>query len=432
MLNSNWKPKEVLQYSLTGVGVAIAVGAFELLLAAAFGAAGLLLGSLALAVVIVLALRRLRAGGRLAEMRVPVQELSLNPFPLWARTWRTPANLAGGTVVAILLIRLAMALLIAGWPVWAVVALDVAVVVISVLGMLAFYYSAYFLMSLFTRRAGGELGVAAWLMTKRRYEEALSWCRRYTNRRPNDPAGWIASCHAFWNLGRLEDAVEDANRAVELRGGDYAKMLRGILYCTFGLHAEAVEDLTANPHRKETLLYLGNSLCCLRRLDEAIAALLEAAGQSSRADEFLQLGEAYRLRGSMAEATVAYALATELARAGKTISAKPGATLAYCLVRTGGTDEAEDVAEAALRDDPKDAITLHALALVANARVDADGARDFIARMIAARPDSGIWAFRDRDFTPLLEERRFRELMAWAIGGQRQTRSRVLARRAER
>jgi len=48
--------------------------------------------------------------------------------------------------------------------------------------------------------------------------------------------------------------------------------------------------------------------------------------------------------------------------------------------------------------------------------------------MLAARPDSGIWAFRDRDFTPLLSQGRFRELLAWALGAERHTRERVLAR----
>jgi hypothetical protein len=131
-MNAKWKLQATLQYALVGLGVAAGVGAFELLLAAAFGAAGLLLGSLVLAVVIVVVLRRRRPAERQAEGRIAVHdELSLNPLPLWVRTWHTPANLAGGTVAGVMLIFVAAVLLIAGWPVWAVVAMDTAILVVS-------------------------------------------------------------------------------------------------------------------------------------------------------------------------------------------------------------------------------------------------------------------------------------------------------------
>jgi tetratricopeptide (TPR) repeat protein len=418
----------ILQFVLVGVGVAVGLCAFLLALAAALGGAGLFFGALALTVVIVWALKRNRKRGRPAVSPVRIEDLRLNPFPLYARVWRTPVNLGGAGAIAIILTVFGVILVIVGWPLWAVVLAVIATAALSLIGTLALYFAGFFMMVMFTRLAGGDLAVAAQLGKKGRHEESLGFCRRYTNRHPNDPAGWTASCMALWHLGRLEDALVDADRAVRLGAGDQAKMLRGILFCTTGLHEEACGDLTANENRKETLVYLGHSLTVLRRLDDAIIALREAGALTDRADEFVQLGEAYRLRGIVEGASIAYAKALELAVAGRTISETSEAIRAYCLVRLGRIDAAEQIAEAVLADRPAEALALHAVALVYNLRGDADDTYGSIERMVATPPDGGVWAFRDRDFTPLLGESRFRELLAWALGAQRQKQARIRKR----
>jgi len=418
-LDRRKEPASTLQFALVGVGVGVGLCAFLLALAAAFGGAGLFFGSLALTVVIVLVLRRNRKRGGQAISPVTIEELSLNT-PLLGKTWRKPVNLGGATALGILLIAFAVILAIVGWPLWAVALAVITTAAVSFMGMLGLYLAGYFMMFAFTRLAGGELGVAAQLGKKRRHEEALAFCRRYTNRRPNDPAGWAASCIALWQLRRLEDALVDADRAAKLGGGDQAKMLRGILCTTFGLHGEAAEDLSENPYRAQTLRYLGHSLAVLRRLDEAIVVLREGSALTDRAEEYLQLGEAYRLQGNVQGSSMACAKAIECAFAGRTEIEKPEATAAYCLVRIGKVDEAERHADSALREVPREPLALLTLAIVSILRGDIDAAYAFIQQMLAIRPDAGIWAFRDRQFTPLLAERRFRELFAWAWGAHRQ------------
>jgi len=417
-----------LQFTFVGVGVGVGLGVFLLALAAAFGAAGLFFGSLGLTVVIVWALRRNWKRGWSGVSPVPIEELSLKT-PVSARTWRTPVNRGGVAALGILLMAFALILAIVGWPFWAVVVAVIATVVVSFIGMLALYLAGYFMMVAFTRLGGGELGVAAQLGMKGRNEEALGFCRRYTNRRPNDPRGWTGSCLALWHLGRLEDALVDADRAVKLGGGDQARMFRGILGSTFGLHHEAVEDLSGSRYRAETLRHLGYSLGVLRRLDEAIVVLREGSALTERAEEFLQLAETYRLRGDVDASLMAYAKAIERTIAGRGQSERPRALVAYCLVRIGRAEEARQHADWALHRDPGEPLALLTLALVSIIRADIDATYSFIQRMLAVRPDAGIWAFRDRQFTPLLTERRFRELLAWALGAERQTRERVLAQR---
>jgi tetratricopeptide (TPR) repeat protein len=421
-------PGSTLQFALVGVGVAVGLCAFLLALAAAFGGAGLFFGSLALTVLIVWALRRYRKRERPAWNRVPIEEVRLNPCPVFARTWRTPANLGGFVAVAIILLALAVILAIIGWSLWVVVLVVFTTAAISFIGMLAFYFVGFFMMAVFTRLAGGELAVAAVLTTKRRYEEALGFARRYTNGHPKDPAGWTASCIALWHLGRQEDALVDADRAVKLQDSGQARMLRGILLCTTGLHEAAVVDLANAQNRKETLLYLGHSLIVMRRLDDAIVALREAGALTDRADEFLQLGEAYRLRGNAEGASIAYAKALELAIAGRTVGETAEGIRAYCLVRLGRVEDAEQAAGAVLSDRPDNAVALHTMALVHNLRGDTDATYGLIERAVATTRDGGMWAFRDRDFTPLLSEIRFRELLAWAVGAQRQGQARIRAR----
>ena len=50
-------------------------------------------------------------------------------------------------------------------------------------------------------------------------------------------------------------------------------------------------------------------------------------------------------------------------------------------------------------------------------------------QLLAVKPAELVVALTDPQFTPLLDEKRFRELLAWALGAQRQARERVLAQR---
>jgi len=61
-------------------------------------------------------------------------------------------------------------------------------------------------------------------------------------------------------------------------------------------------------------------------------------------------------------------------------------------------------------------------------RGDRDQLEEYLRRLLNVRPASAVEALIDPDFTPLLAEKRFRELLAWALGAQRQARERVLAR----
>jgi hypothetical protein len=90
--------------------------------------------------------------------------------------------------------------------------------------------------------------------------------------------------------------------------------------------------------------------------------------------------------------------------------------------------EAIDAAAAAIERDDRDTLALCAQALANVRRRETDAAEAKLSRMQLISPLAVIGALMDPQFTPLLSEKRFRELLAWAIGAQRQARARVLAR----
>ncbi len=65
-------------------------------------------------------------------------------------------------------------------------------------------------------------------------------------------------------------------------------------------------------------------------------------------------------------------------------------------------------------------------------RDDRDQVGEWFTRLLGVHPASAVNALMDPEFTPLLTEKRFRELLAWALGAQRQARERVLAARSAR
>ena len=173
----------------------------------------------------------------------------------------------------------------------------------------------------------------------------------------------------------------------------------------------------------------GAALVELRLLDEAIS-LLEGERRNRRtAASLFTLAEAYRLRGSKADSIKAYEQTVKLMPLNIIFRIVPNEGLWACaLVKLGNLDKAEKRATATLRADPTDLLGLHARALIEMRRGDRDQLEEYLRRLLNVRPASAVEALIDPDFTPLLAEKRFRELLAWALGAQRQARERVLAR----
>src|SRR5438128_1606269 len=60
---------------------------------------------------------------------------------------------------------------------------------------------------------------STWALTQR-YEDGIAFFSGYINHYPEDSAAYCARAEALWYAGRLQEAIRDYSRALELKPGD--------------------------------------------------------------------------------------------------------------------------------------------------------------------------------------------------------------------
>jgi len=278
-----------------------------------------------------------------------------------------------------------------------------------------------------------EIKDAGDLLSRRQPDKALELCHQYMKRNPHNPEAWYLSTWALMSLGRFGDLVPFADRAIVLNAPIETRLMRGIAFYFLGLHDNACDDFSEldlqNKLPSQARMCFGAALVSLRRLDAAVDVLKEAARLGVGRETSLHLGEAYRLLRRPAEAQAAYTTAAQSAYRMAGDKPECQGLLAYCLARLGQWDNAEAVARFVLSTAGQNTVALGTLVLVGLARDSRDQTYTALEQLLAARPSGALGALLDVDLTPLLAEKRFRELLAWALGAQRQARERVLAQR---
>ncbi|MCJ7509544.1 MAG: tetratricopeptide repeat protein [Dehalococcoidia bacterium] len=262
-----------------------------------------------------------------------------------------------------------------------------------------------------------------------RHEGAVAPLARYQQQHPQDPAGWGGLASSLVGVHRYEEALENVDRALELKRTPEGLLFRGRILLILGASEEALADIEAalasKPHLRlaETLLAL--ALIKLRRLDGALAALKRERFWRKNSQYFWALGDVHRLCRRGALASKAYEEAA--------IRAVPEvefglvytkSTMACILARQGKLEQAEEVVRSLLSKDASDIEALSAQALIQRQRGDCDGVEATLQRMLALNPNDVVGTLADPDLTPLFAEERFRRLLCRAL----EERERILER----
>jgi len=265
------------------------------------------------------------------------------------------------------------------------------------------------------------------LFLQGRYSDALDSFRAYSSADPEESKGLIAQSAVLNRLRRYEEALAVAESAVVKGRSAEALSARAASLLSLGTADLALVDLEAarelNPRVMGGHILAAAALIKLRRLDEAIALLETEGFQRRTAASRLLLGEAYRLRDMAERASTAYKAAVKLAPITAGFDMAMGHGIWACaLAELEKTDDAADHAEIALDLEPSNSVALYARALVELRRENLERLYATLAELIIAHADSTLSALTDPEFTPLLAEKRFRDLLAWALGAQRQAR----------
>jgi tetratricopeptide (TPR) repeat protein len=84
---------------------------------------------------------------------------------------------------------------------------------------------------------------STWLLTEQ-YEDGIAFFSEYVSRFPEDSAAYCGRAEALWYTGRLQEAIRDYSRALELKPGDILSLSgRGQVLGEAGENGRAVEDL---------------------------------------------------------------------------------------------------------------------------------------------------------------------------------------------
>jgi tetratricopeptide (TPR) repeat protein len=249
--------------------------------------------------------------------------------------------------------------------------------------------------------------------------DAVQAFSRHQQSHPSDPRAWEWLGFALLVSRRYEEALDAADRAIQMGSSRWSLWIRGDALLAVGAADEALAIFDACAKKRGQPRFAqarGIALIQLRRLDDAVAVLHSEKGWRRRPYTAFALGEAYRLSGKPAPASKAY----EVAALGATVEAaadprRYGALLACTLAEVGRLKEAEEAAQSALSADPSDPSALCAQALIQNRRGDLPGLKVTFERMLAASPPSVVSTLGDPEFTPLLADERFRRLLdrAW-------------------
>jgi len=266
-------------------------------------------------------------------------------------------------------------------------------------------------------------------LTKGRHEEAVAALSRYQQEHPDDPRGWEWLVMSLLNVRRYEEALEKADRALQLKRTPEGLLNRGRSLLILGATEEALSDIEAalelKPHLPLGQTVLAVALIRMRRLDDALRALRRERGLYKGSVHFLTLGDAYRLRRRGDLAFKAYKEATNrAARELKAGFAAAGGIMAYVLAEQAKLEQAEKAVRSPLSQDPSDIGALLVQALIQRQRGDYDGVETTLQRILPLNPNEVVEALTDPDFSPLLVEERFRRLLGRAL----EERERILER----
>jgi len=84
---------------------------------------------------------------------------------------------------------------------------------------------------------------ATWVLTEQ-YEDGMAFFSEYLSRYPEDSAAYCGRAEALWYAGRLQEAIRDYSRALELKPSDVLSLSgRGQVLAEVGEHGRAVENL---------------------------------------------------------------------------------------------------------------------------------------------------------------------------------------------
>jgi tetratricopeptide (TPR) repeat protein len=84
---------------------------------------------------------------------------------------------------------------------------------------------------------------STWLLTEQ-YEKGITFFSEYLSRHPEDSGAYCGRAEALWYTGRLQEAIRDYSRALELKPKDILSLSgRGQGLAEVGENGRAVEDL---------------------------------------------------------------------------------------------------------------------------------------------------------------------------------------------
>ncbi len=84
---------------------------------------------------------------------------------------------------------------------------------------------------------------STWLLTEH-YEDGIAFFSEYLTRYPEDSGAYGGRAEVLWYTGRLQEAIRDYSRALELKPGDILSLCgRGQVLAEVGENGRAVEDL---------------------------------------------------------------------------------------------------------------------------------------------------------------------------------------------
>jgi tetratricopeptide (TPR) repeat protein len=249
--------------------------------------------------------------------------------------------------------------------------------------------------------------------------EAVEAFSRHQRSHPADPQAWEWLGFALLLSHRYEEALDAADRAIQMGSSRWSLWIRGDALLAVGAADEALAIFDACARKRGQPRFAqarGIALIQLRRLDDAVAVLHSEKGWRRRPYTAFALGEAYRLSGNSDAALEAY----EVAALGAAVEAaahprRYRALQACALTYTGKLTEAEEAAQSALAVDASEPSVLSAQALIQRRRDDLSGLEATIELMVTVSPSMVVLTLGDPEFTPLLVDERFRRLLgrAW-------------------
>ena len=257
--------------------------------------------------------------------------------------------------------------------------------------------------------------------------------RDYGDRVPGDEAGFHWQSIALVQKGQFEAALELADKGISLRPTAFGFLQRGEVLLALGCEelalADANEGLRFDPNALALTFIKGAALINLRRLNEAVEVFSKEKLLKRTVWSRYALGDAHRRRSEWKKANAAYKQAARIAPAFLRLDPDRSEGLwARALAQIHWLRHAERHIDKTLKRLPNDFNAIYARAICEVARDDRDALAATFRHLLAVNAVATAVGLMDRQFSGLLEERRFRHLLAWALGARREARRRALRR----